>query len=60
MLRLFISSVQKEFASERAALRDFVAVGGSVAAQPESPPDSQPEFLAKRLLRFSAEAEGQS
>lgn len=40
MLRLFISSVQKEFASERAALRDFVAAGASVAAQPESRPES--------------------
>jgi ATP-dependent DNA helicase RecG len=55
MLRLFISSVQKEFASERAALRSNVDVGGSVAAQPESRPESQPESLAVRFLRLLVE-----
>ena len=59
MLRLFISSVQKEFASERAALRSNVAVGGSVAAQPESQPESrpesQPESLEGRVLRLLVE-----
>ena len=49
MLRLFISSVQKEFALERAALRSNVDGGGSVAAQPESRPESQPESFDVRV-----------